>query len=317
MAPRGTDTGDEARPASTVEVFVWPPKPAALDVAVRNEPAGAGSSATAEAPGSFRPGWRSWLRQAETGWLGVSAVSWHAAADESGWVADRPEDYCPRCATSAGPFEADADGCPACRGRRLAWSRTVRLGGYEGVLRDAVLAGKYTAWRRVCQDLGADLGQAVREAMERAGLEPGQALICPVPTSTRRRLARGVDHTAVLAREVAAATAGRPVTALRRRHTPPQTGLSGSARQRNVARAFVAKPGVCKGLAGRVVVLVDDVRTTGATLSAAARTLQRAARVGGGEPATIWCAVVGVTRRPGARDGAGDTGGTSENRQDR
>ena len=82
-----------------------------------------------------------------------------------------------------------------------------------------MLAGKYTAWRRVCQELGADLGMAVGAALGRAGIDPAGVVICPVPTSTRRRLARGVDHTVVMAREVARMTQGGLVRGLDRRHT--------------------------------------------------------------------------------------------------
>lgn len=299
-----------AGPRRAVEVFTWPPKPAEADPRGEDGPAAsegaAGARPAAEAWGRGTGRWAglcngfgSVWNEAEGAWLGVSAVSWREAARRAGWVADQPGDYCPRCGTSAGPYEADADGCPACRRRRLAWSRSVRLGSYEGVLREAILAGKYTGWRRVCQEIGADLGLAVAAALGASGVDPAGAVVCPVPTSTRRRLSRGVDHTVVMAREVARATGGELVRGLRRRHGPAQAGLAGAARQRNVAGVFLPRSGVCQGLGGRVVVLVDDVRTTGATLSAASRALQGAARSGGGAGASIWAAVAGVTARSG------------------
>ena len=275
---------------------------AAGRAAGRGPPAGGGGGGARTVPA--RAAWLDWLREAEHAWLGLAAVSWREGAALAGWRADEPDAYCPRCGTSAGPYEADADGCPTCRGKRLPWGRAVRLGSYEGVLRDAVLAGKYTAWRRVCQELGADLGLAVGAALGRAGIDPAGVVICPVPTSTRRRLARGVDHTVVMGREVARMTGGRLVRGLERRHTRAQAGLAASARARNVSGVFVARAGVCQGMTGRVVVLVDDVRTTGATLRAAARAL-RGAFVGGvGGPSAIWTAVAGVTPRPGSGAGA-------------
>lgn len=234
--------------------------------------------------------------------MGITDVAWRDAATDAGWTPEPPSEYCPRCASSVGPFEADADGCPACRSRRLAWQRAVRLGPYEGVLREAILAAKYTAWRKVGQELGRDLGLAVRESLRASGVDPTSVLICPVATSTRRRLGRGVDHTAVLAREVARACDGSLIRGLRRKHRPPQTGRSVSARQKNVAGSFHARPGPCRAAAGRPVVLVDDVRTSGATLTAAARALRAGIGAATGEkPGAFWAAVAAVTA---ARTGA-------------
>lgn len=290
-----------AGPIRPVEVFAWPPRPAAFDPGEAEPEVGV----PAAVPTLPRSGRWAWLREAEASWLGVSAVSWREAAALVGWEADTPDAYCPRCGTTAGPFEADADGCPACRRRRLGWSRSVRLGSYAGVLREAILTGKYTPWRRMCQELGADLGRAVAACLRAEGIEPASVLVCPVAASTRRRLARGVDHTAILGREVARVTGGTLVRALRREHRPPQQRLRGAARQRNVSGAFSARSGVCTGLDGRVVVLVDDVRTTGATMSAAARALRAGVKAAGGQGVTIWAAVAGVTPRSGENRGQG------------
>jgi ComF family protein len=104
---------------------------------------------------------------------------------------------------------------------------------------------------------------------------PGAApdLVVPVPLHARRLRERGFSPAAQLAR--ACARAARvpcaPVLLARRRDTPSQTGLSRAARRRNVAGAFVAR-----AAAPPRVWLVDDVATTGSTLSEAARALRRA-----------------------------------------
>lgn len=301
-----TDLMPATAAAGSHSRFVWPPRP--VDPDLLDPPPLDGTTSDPEGPpppeasedGSRPLAARDWLRVAENDWLGVCDVAWRDAVRLTGWRADDPAAYCPRCGTSAGPFEADADGCPACRKRRLAWSRSVRLGPYEGVLRDAILATKYTAWRRVGQELGADLGAAVAAALREAGIDPASVIVCPVATSRRRRLARGVDHTLILAREVARQTGGSLVQGLRREHRPPQSGLSGSARQRNVAKSFRLRRSTAGLAAGRTVVLVDDVRTTGATLSAAARALQRGVReLSASSPARIWTAVAAVTSLQG------------------
>ncbi len=295
-------SGSTGGTPAPLEVFTWPPKPAVLDPAEVDALDLSESSHPERSHTRTGDRW-AWLKDAEAAWFGVSAVSWREAADRADWNPDAPDSYCPRCGTTAGPFEADADGCAACRCRRLGWSRTVRLGSYQGVLREAVLAGKFTAWRRVCQELGTDLGQAVAQALESAAIDPASIMVCPVATSTRRRLTRGVDHTVILSREVARATGGTLIRALRREYRPPQQRLVASARKQNIAGSFHPRGTACRGLDGRLVVLVDDVRTTGATLSAAARALRGGVKASGGSGVEIWGALVGVTPRSGENRG--------------
>ena len=104
------------------------------------------------------------------------------------------------------------------------------------------------------------------------------ACVVPVPLHPWRRVRRGFNQAADLAREL-----DRPVVhALwRARPTGAQAGLTAAARRRNVRRAFVVSPLLrisvrARFIEGKVVVLVDDVRTTGATLNACAEVLKRA-----------------------------------------
>ena len=111
-----------------------------------------------------------------------------------------------------------------------------------------------------------------------ADLLADAACVIPVPLHPWRRVHRGFNQSTDLAREL-----GRPVVhALwRARSTAAQAGLTAAARRRNVRRAFVLSPLLRPRsrrafIEGKVVVLVDDVRTTGATLNACAEVLKRA-----------------------------------------
>ncbi len=100
--------------------------------------------------------------------------------------------------------------------------------------------------------------------------------LVPVPLHPRRRRERGFNQSALLAREIARRTgkATCPDALCRRVDTVPQAGLSAAARRRNVRDAFAVQRRAA--VAGRTVVLVDDVLTTGATALACARRLGEA-----------------------------------------
>jgi len=100
----------------------------------------------------------------------------------------------------------------------------------------------------------------------------------PVPLHRRRLFTRRFNQSAELCRAVArlAGLVYEPDLLIRVRATRPQVGLTGDQRRRNVARAFSVREGAGARLAGRKVVLVDDVMTTGATAEACSRALLRA-----------------------------------------
>lgn len=187
------------------------------------------------------------------------------------------EPFCAVCADALLPVPAGCarcgqpgteDPCGGCRAAPPAFD-AVRAGGlFGGPLADAIHAFKYGSRPALSRPLGTWL--AAQVAL------PPRPTIVSVPLGRARRIARGYDQAALLADALARA-AGRGARrlrgALRRvRETPPQVGQSRSERARNVAGAFVAD----RRVAGRDLLLVDDVVTTGATAAAAASALRAA-----------------------------------------
>ena len=167
------------------------------------------------------------------------------------------------------PLESPGAACARCRRGLAPFRFGASLGPFEGALRVAVHELKYKGRR----SLARRLAQELFARPDAAELLASAALLVPVPLHARRRTERGFNQAELIARELGS-LCGLPVDGralCRRVDTPSQTGLSAAARRSNVASAFtVAHPGaVC----GRVVVLVDDVITTGATVRACARAL--------------------------------------------
>ena len=162
---------------------------------------------------------------------------------------------CARC--RRGPTFVDA-GCCA--------------GDYDGALRHIIHAFKYDGRR----SLAEPLGRMMREAG--ADLLADASCVVPVPLHPWRRMRRGFNQATDLAKQLDLPL----VHALwRTRATIVQAGLTAAARRRNVRRAFRMSPLLRTStrrdfIQGRTVVLVDDVRTTGATLNACAEVLKQA-----------------------------------------
>lgn len=160
--------------------------------------------------------------------------------------------------------------CGACREHRIAYDMARSAAVFEGRLRRAVHLFKYRRQTILAPILGAIMA-------ERAdALLPGRQHDCiiPVPLHFARLRQRGYNQAALLARH-AGALLGVPVIygALRRvRHTAPQTEQQAPERKRNVAGAFDCRSGT---LHRKRVLLIDDVYTSGSTVSECAAVMKK------------------------------------------
>ena len=181
-----------------------------------------------------------------------------------------------------------------CRRARPLFERAVAYGSYDGALRELIHLLKYQQVRPAAKVLGGMLAEAV------AKLEPtfaGPGLIVPVPLHARKERQRGFNQSEMVARVAAKAMGSKGLTlapeALTRvRETKSQIGLTSHQRREIIRGAFaVPRP---ERIAGRTILLVDDVYTTGTTVGECSRMLRRAGA------SKIYVATVARTLKLGA-----------------
>jgi len=178
-------------------------------------------------------------------------------------LAEIPEPRCPDC---GGVNHGILRCCPEClaAGKR-PWSEAKSLFLYEGLARRLILEFKFSGHTELAA-LFAEL--AVPATAQFSG---GFDFIVPVPLHWFRRLRRGYNQCELFGRELSRLTGVSYIDALRR------TALGGHQSRRGRAERLAAMRGAFKlaktGLAGKRLLLVDDVFTTGATLTAAAEAL--------------------------------------------
>ena len=206
---------------------------------------------------------------------GTGAPACHAC-----WESLRPW-VGPACGCCGVPFASALAGdfatplCFECQREDRSFDLARSYGLYSGPLRTLILQLKFRRRER----LGKRLGELLRPPWE--SLEVQDALLVPVPLHPSRQRERGFNQAELLAQGLARLLrrTGREARVetrcLRRtRPTPPQTGLSLTARRENVRGVFaVVRPERVRDYA---VVLIDDVMTTGSTLSACAKALKQA-----------------------------------------
>ncbi len=220
-------------------------------------------------------------------WQGLSQLLWPAVCDGcadaicdadhrlctkcwSQLLACTAGDYCPRCGRDASRYGLVADACGACQAEEFHFGRIARAGVYGDALQRMILAFKHDR-----SELAAVLAPLADAALLGSSFRDDIELFVPVPLHWTRRLLRGYNQSHLIAKRLShpQARISTDLVRIRRTMAQPQAATP-AARARNVAGAFLVRHR--HEFADKTICLVDDIKTSGATLNECARTLKEA-----------------------------------------
>lgn len=198
---------------------------------------------------------------------GAEAVCSHCQEWLARWAGQ------PKCLVCGRPLTGRDRGpkCRECYRQRPPFVLARAAGPYEGPLKQAVHRLKYFGQKSLAPVLAELMLQAIQRQPQMLAAE----VVLPVPISPGRLRRRGFNQAELLAREVARGL-GLPLLSrvlVKHVETPPQTGLTGVQRRQNLQGSFkVTAPGELKD---KKILLLDDVFTTGSTVSVIADLLRQ------------------------------------------
>jgi competence protein ComFC len=179
-------------------------------------------------------------------------------------------DYCHCCGRDASKFAIVNGACPNCQDKQIHFDGIARSGVYGDALQQMILS-----FKKGRTELDLTLGFLANSALQGSLFCNDIEIFVPVPLHWTRRLIRGYNQSLVLAKKLKHSAAKISTELVRIRRTKAQpTMASPAARARNVAGAFAVRRG--HNFAGSKVCLIDDIKTTGATLNECAKTLKEA-----------------------------------------
>lgn len=179
-------------------------------------------------------------------------------------------DYCRRCGRDVSKFALLESGCPDCQGKEFHFDGIARSGIYKEALQQMILSFKNGR-----TELISTVGFLCNSALEGSNFYNDIELFVPVPLHFSRRLSRGYNQSYILAKNLKHPMAKISKNLVRKRRTKLQPAMaSPAARARNVAGAFSIRHR--NNVINRKICLIDDIKTSGATLNECAKTLKEA-----------------------------------------
>ena len=191
-------------------------------------------------------------------------------------------DYCPRCGRDASRYGLVVGACAACRQEEIRFDGIARAGVYMEALQQMILAFKHDR-----TELAAVLAPLADAALQGSCFYDDIELLIPVPQHWTRRLIRGYNQSHLVAKRLKHPWARISTDLVRIRRTRAQpVADTFPARAKNVDGAFAVRED--HPFSGKTVCLVDDIKTSGATLNECAKTLKEAGA------ATVYALVLAV-----------------------
>ena len=179
-------------------------------------------------------------------------------------------DYCRRCGRDASIYGLVDGACGDCQGKEFYFDEIARSGVYGNALGKMILS-----FKKGRTELDSMLGFLANSALQGSGFLNEIDFFVPVPLHWTRRFFRGYNQSLILTKKLKHPKAKVNTELVRIRRTKLQPVMaSAAARARNVAGAFAVRRG--HRFTGRSICLVDDIKTSGATLNECAKTLKEA-----------------------------------------
>ncbi|MBE5736254.1 MAG: ComF family protein [Clostridiales bacterium] len=172
-----------------------------------------------------------------------------------------------KCLKCGGVVKGDGGVCIECKGRDLHYDRCYCLLSYTGIVQSKVITFKQAGYKHIGETFAHIMKLGLKE------IEEPIDVIVPVPIHDTRRKERGFNQSEVLCTEIKDVPIDTTLL-IRSVNTPHQTGLSRENREKNLIGCFAVPDK--KLVTGKSILLVDDIYTTGSTLSECARTLKKA-----------------------------------------
>lgn len=178
--------------------------------------------------------------------------------------------YCRRCGRDVSPFGIVDGRCGGCRDKNYQYDGIARVGVYESTLRALILAFKFGEKTELIDRFS----EMLRQSLSACHFYEQTDIVVPVPLHWRRQLRRGYNQSYLLAKHVKPKDKTISTDLVRIRNTQQQWDLTPAQRRRNVKGAFAVRKG--HPFCDKVVLLIDDISTSGATLNECAKTLKAA-----------------------------------------